>query len=83
LQAKVNLMGTSIYFWIGFHVFIFIMLALDLGVFHKHTHKVPVKEAIIWSCVWITLALLFDFFIYADKDFGPIKALEFLTGYVI
>jgi tellurite resistance protein TerC len=76
-------MGTSIYFWIGFHVFIFIMLALDLGVFHKHTHKVPVKEAIIWSCVWITLALLFDFFIYADKDFGPIKALEFLTGYVI
>jgi len=59
------------------------MLALDLGVFHKHTHKVPVKEAIIWSCVWIALALLFDFFIYTDKDFGPIKALEFLTGYVI
>jgi len=80
LQANVNLMGTSIYFWIGFHVFIFIMLALDLGVFHKHTHKVPVKEAIIWSCVWIALALLFDFFIYTDKDFGPIKALEFLTG---
>ena len=76
-------MGTSIYFWIGFHVFIFIMLALDLGVFHKHTHKVPVKEAIIWSCIWITLALLFYFFIYTDKDFGPIKALEFLTGYVI
>jgi tellurite resistance protein TerC len=76
-------MGTSIYFWIGFHVFIFIMLALDLGVFHKHTHKVPVKEAIIWSCVWIALAMLFDLFIYLDKDFGHIKALEFLTGYVI
>jgi len=76
-------MRTSIYFWIGFHVFVFIMLALDLGVFHKHTHKVPVKEAIIWSCVWITLALIFDLFIYLDKDFGPTKALEFLTGYVI
>jgi tellurite resistance protein TerC len=76
-------MGTSIYFWIGFHVFVFIMLALDLGVFHKHTHKVPVKEAIIWSCVWIFLALLFDLFIYLDKNFGPVKALEFLTGYVI
>jgi tellurite resistance protein TerC len=76
-------MGTSIFFWIGFHVFIFVMLALDLGVFHKHTHIIPVKEAIIWSCVWITLALLFDLFIYLDKDFGHIKALEFLTGYLI
>lgn len=76
-------MGTSIYFWIGFHIFVFIMLALDLGVFHKHTHKIPVKEAIIWSCVWISLALIFDFFIYLNKDFGPVKALEFLTGYVI
>ncbi len=74
-------MGISIYFWIGFHVFIFIMLALDLGVFHKHTHKVPVKEAVIWTFVWVTLALLFNVFIYFE--FGKIKALEFLTGYVI
>jgi tellurite resistance protein TerC len=74
-------MGISIYFWIGFHVFIFIMLALDLGVFHKKTHKVPVKEAVIWSGVWITLALMFNVFVYLE--FGKIKALEFLTGYVI
>ena len=77
------LMGTSIYFWIGFHVFVFIMLALDLGVFHKNTHKVPVKEAIMWSSMWISLAMLFALFIYLDKDFGKIRALEFLTGYVI
>jgi tellurite resistance protein TerC len=74
-------MGTSIYFWIGFHIFIFIMLALDLGVFHKHTHKVPVREAVIWSVVWISLALIFNLFVYFE--FGKIKALEFLTGYVI
>ncbi len=71
----------SIYFWIGFHVFVFIMLALDLGVFHKNTHKVPVKEAVIWTAVWITLALLFNVFVF--YQFGKIKALEFLTGYVI
>jgi tellurite resistance protein TerC len=74
-------MGTSIFFWIGFHLFIFIMLALDLGVFHKKTHKVPVKEAVVWSAVWISLALLFNIFVFFE--FGKTKALEFLTGYVI
>jgi tellurite resistance protein TerC len=71
----------SIYFWIGFHLFIFSMLALDLGVFHKKLHKVKVKEAVIWTIVWICLALLFNAFILVE--FGKIKALEFLTGYVI
>ena len=74
-------MGISIYFWIGFHIFIFLMLALDLGVFHKHTHKVPVKEAVIWSIVWISLAMTFNLFVFLE--FGKTKALEFLTGYVI
>ena len=81
MQTDIKLMGTSIYFWIGFHIFVFIMLALDLGVFHRHTHKVPVKEAIIWSCVWISLALLFNLFVFFE--FGKTRALEFLTGYVI
>src|SRR5665647_3787005 len=75
------MMDVSIYFWIGFHVFIFLMLALDLGVFHKHSHKVPVKEAVIWTLVWITLAMLFCVFIFFE--FGKTRALEFLTGYVI
>jgi tellurite resistance protein TerC len=74
-------MGVSIYFWIGFHLFVFTMLALDLGVFHKRTHEVPVKEAILWSSIWISLALLFDLFVFFE--FGKTKALEFITGYVI
>jgi tellurite resistance protein TerC len=74
-------MGISIYFWIGFHVFVFLMLALDLGIFHRNTHKVPVKEAVIWSAVWIALALIFNLFIFFE--FGRTKALEFLTGYII
>jgi tellurite resistance protein TerC len=57
------------------------MLALDLGVFHKKTHKVPVKEAAIWTAVWISLAVIFMGIIYFDM--GKVKALEFLTGYVI
>lgn len=81
MLAEKFIMGISIFFWIGFHVFVFLMLALDLGVFHRHTHKVPVKEAVIWTIVWITLAFLFDLFIFFE--FGRTKALEFLTGYVI
>jgi tellurite resistance protein TerC len=69
------------YFWIGFHIFVFIMLALDLGVFHKNTHKVQVKEAVLWTIVWISLAMLFNLFVFFE--FGKTRALEFLTGYVI
>jgi tellurite resistance protein TerC len=74
-------MGVSIYFWIGFIAFIFMMLALDLGVLNRKEHKVPVKEALLWSGAWITLALFFNLFVFFE--FGKIKALEFLTGYVI
>jgi tellurite resistance protein TerC len=74
-------MGESFYFWAGFILFIFIMLALDLGVFHKKNHKVNVREAIIWTIVWITLAFIFNLLIFFDL--GKTKALEFLTGYVV
>ena len=68
-------------FWIGFNALVLVMLSLDLGVFHKKMHKVPVREAIIWTLVWITIALLFDLLIFFDM--GKTKALEFFTGYVI
>lgn len=73
--------GVNIYFWIGFHILIFVILALDLGIFNKKEHEVPVKEAIKLSVVWIILALFFNLFIYFK--FGKTPALEFLTGYVI
>jgi tellurite resistance protein TerC len=69
------------FFWIGFHILIFVMLALDLGVFHRETHKVNLKESLIWSAVWISLALLFNLGIYFFM--GKVSALEFLTGYLI
>ncbi len=75
------MMEVNIFFWLGFHAFIFAMLALDLGVFNKKSHTVAVKEAVIWSGVWIALAMLFNLFVLFE--FGKTKALEFLTGYVI
>ncbi len=69
------------YLWIGFNVFVLIMLALDLGVFHRKAHEVNIKEALIWSFVWIALAMVFNYGIY--EYMGKAKALEFFTGYVI
>lgn len=67
--------------WICFLGFVFFMLALDLGVFHRKSHEVKIKEALIWSAVWIGLALIFNYGIYVFM--GEQKAVEFLTGYVI
>lgn len=67
--------------WVAFNIFVFGMLALDLGVFHRKAHAVSIKEATIWSCVWVALAMVFNVGIYFA--WGHIKALEFFTGYVI
>lgn len=74
-------MTATIYVWIGFLAFVLLMLALDLGVFHKNSHEVKIKEALIWSAVWISMAMVFNYGIYVYM--GEIKAMEFLTGYVI
>jgi tellurite resistance protein TerC len=67
--------------WIGFNLFVLAMLAIDLGVFHRKAHEVSVREALTWSGVWISLALLFNLGIY--HFWGSEKALEFLAGYLI
>lgn len=67
--------------WIGFHVFVLAMLALDLGVFHKKNHDVSVKESLIWTGVWISLALVFNYGVY--HFIGERESYEFLTAYVL
>jgi tellurite resistance protein TerC len=52
------------FLYLGFTVFVLAMLALDLGVFHREAHEVSVKEASIWTGVWISLALVFNFAFY-------------------
>jgi tellurite resistance protein TerC len=67
--------------WGGFIAFVLAMLALDLGVFHRHSHVVKFKEALTWSAVWVGLALLFNVGIW--WKFGTEPGVQFLTGYLI
>jgi tellurite resistance protein TerC len=67
--------------WAGFIAVVLVLLALDLGIFHKEDRPVPAREALSWVVVWALLALAFDGFIW--WRFGPVRATEFLTGYLI
>jgi tellurite resistance protein TerC len=79
--------------WIGFLVLVTLFLALDLGVFNKNAHVISVKEASIWTAIWVTLALLFSFvvhWVYAEgyvanpTNITPNDAsLKYITGYLI
>jgi tellurite resistance protein TerC len=67
--------------WIGFTLVVLVMLALDLGVFHRKVHEVRPREALLWSLGWIGLALAFNAWI--AWRFGARPGLEFLAGYLI
>jgi tellurite resistance protein TerC len=67
--------------WIGFSAIVLLLLALDLAVFHRRAHSVGMREALLWSGIWIGLALAFNAGVYVW--FGPERAAEFLTGYLI
>jgi len=67
--------------WAGFVGLILALLAVDLGVFHRKTHAVGLREAALWSVVWISLAAIFNLAIY--RWYGPDRALEFTTGYLL
>jgi tellurite resistance protein TerC len=87
----IELAGIPIWIWGAFLAFVLAMLALDLGVFHRKAHEVKIKEALIWSAVWIGLAMLFNLGIfllwdniypaseYTNKEAG----LAFLAGYLV
>jgi tellurite resistance protein TerC len=75
------MLSGTIWLWIGFNIFVLAMFALDLGVFHRKAHAVSLKEASIWSVVWITLAMVFNAGLYFFAGSEP--ALQFFTGYLI
>lgn len=67
--------------WLGFNVLLLVLLAVDLGVFHRRDREVSLKDSLVWTVAWTLLALGFNAVIYFWQ--GPQKALEFLTGYLI
>ncbi len=75
------MLDTSTFAWIGFTVFVLIMLALDLGVFNRGAHVITVKQAGAWVAVWVTMAVLFGAGLWAVRGSEP--ALEYFAGYVI
>jgi len=73
-------MGTPL-LWFAFNLFVLTAIALDLGVFHRKAHKVGVREAALWSVVWVGLAVGFGYFVW--HWYGAQRGLEYFTGYVI
>jgi len=87
----------TIWLWVGFVVIILVLLALDLGVFHRKQHVIGIREALGWTVFWIALALLFNVGVYSMYEHhllgigvhfgrdttGREAALDFLAGYLI
>ena len=71
----------NVWWWVGFNALVLGLLALDLGVFHRESKAVSVKEALGWSAVWITLAIAFG--IGIGFTMGKQSSLEFFAGYLV
>lgn len=74
-------MSNPILVWTVFNLFVIAMLMLDLGVFHKGNHSISIKESLVWSVIWILVALAFNVGVYFW--FGTQRALEFFTVYLV
>lgn len=74
-------MDSPLWLWVGFNALVLLLLAVDLGVFHRRAHEVSVREAAVWSGIWVSLALGFNALIYLTR--GPEAGTQFLTGYLI
>ena len=72
---------TETWFWVAFATILVVMLAIDLGIVHRRAHAVSLREAAVWSGVWVALSLVFGLGVWIFL--GPTKGLEFYTGYLI
>lgn len=87
----------SLFIWVGFLVFVVVVVLLDLGVFHRKSHEIKIQEALAWTLVWVSLALTFNLLIYlfygqnslgwadiaTSHLSGEQAAIQFFTGYLV
>lgn len=90
------MLSITLLVWASFIIFIIFVVALDLGIFHRHAHVISLREAVVWTLVWIALALVFNVCIYFLYEFNPAgwdidraqltgqeAALQYLVGYIV
>lgn len=81
METFTELLQNKYFIWIGFNILVLLMLAIDLGFFHRKDHKISIKEGLIWSVIWLIVALIFNVAVYFWE--GPKAGLQFFTGYLI
>ncbi len=79
--GKSFLIGNESLLWIIFSISVLVLLALDLGVFHRKSHVIGIKEAMIWSAIWLAVAVIFNIIVYFWQ--GQETALEFSAAYIV
>jgi len=80
-KTMLSLLSNKIILWTAFNIFFLILLALDLGVFHRRAHTVSIKEALWWTLAWTVLTFMFNAGVYYWR--GTEIALQFLAGFLI
>jgi len=76
----------SLTLWVTFNLLVLFLLALDLGVLHRHAKAISLKEATVWSVIWVLVALAFNWamlYWYGPPEQRQALAVQFLTGYLI
>jgi len=74
-------MEHSLTLWVVFNIFIVVMLIVDLMIFNRKPHEISIKESLIWTGIWIALAVVFGIGLYFYMD--PVSSIDYFTGYLI
>jgi tellurite resistance protein TerC len=75
------LISNELLLWIIFSISVFVLLALDLGIFHRKSHEIGIKEAVVWSLIWLAVAVVFNIIVYLWH--GQDTAMEFAAAYIV